>query len=93
MTDLLRFETKGKSNGKGNSRFPAGMTARKARAKAGLVLGVEFPGLDVEDGFFDFSGGPGLGGLDEGVEDGAGERAGVVGALGVPLDGDYEMIL
>ena len=46
----------------------------------------------MEDGFFYFSGGPGLGGLDEGVEDGAGEGGFVVAAFGVPLDGDYEMI-
>lgn len=44
-----------------------------------------------EDGFFYFSGGPLVGGLDEGGEDGAAEGALVVRALGMPLDGEDEV--
>ena len=44
------------------------------------------------DGRFDAAGLPGLGRVDEGGEQGAGERAGNVGALGVPLHGDDVVI-
>ncbi len=45
----------------------------------------------MEDGFFDGAGGPGLGGVDEGGKDGAGEWAEVVGAFGMPLDAEDEV--
>ena len=44
------------------------------------------------DGFFDAAGLPGFGGADKGSEEGAGERAGGVRPLGVPLDADDPMI-
>jgi len=40
----------------------------------------------------DAAGLPRFGGVDEGGEEGAGQGAGGVGALGVPLDGHYEVV-
>ncbi|MEO7028585.1 MAG: hypothetical protein ABI147_04200 [Acidobacteriaceae bacterium] len=37
--DRKKSKGKGKGNSKGNSRFPAGMTERKARAKATTTAG------------------------------------------------------
>ena len=44
------------------------------------------------DGLFDAAGLPGLGGVDESFEEGAGQGADGVGAFGVPLDGEDEVI-
>jgi hypothetical protein len=65
-------------------------TANKKRVLRGLRSRA-WLGSGVEDGLFDFSGGPGLGGFYEGMEDGATECGLVVGAFRMPLDGEDEV--
>ena len=51
----------------------------------------EYLRLCVKDGFFNLSRRPGLGGVDKGVKNRAGEGALVVAAFRMPLDGEDEM--